>query len=264
MVDAERTWTYRELLALPSLEIPITMTCVSNEVGGDLVGTAVWQGVRLADLLDAVGVDPAATQIVGRAFDGFTTGMPVEAAFDRDTIVAYAMNGEPLPSAHGFPLRMVTPGLYGYVSATKWLSEVELTTFEAFDQYWVARGWDERAPIKTQSRIDTPGSFGRVPVGTTVPVAGVAWAQTRGIEKVEVRVDDGPWQEAELAAPVSDVTWRQWVWRWDTTGLTGGRHQLTTRATDATGEVQTEDRARPFPDGASGWHSIAVLAQSDG
>jgi DMSO/TMAO reductase YedYZ molybdopterin-dependent catalytic subunit len=263
MVERERTLAYGDLLDLPSLEVPITMTCVSNEVGGDLVGTAVWQGVPLSDLLDAVGVDPAATQIVGRAFDGFTTGMPVAAVFDRDALVAYGMNGEPLPPAHGFPLRLVTPGLYGYVSATKWLTELELTTFDAFDQYWVERGWAARAPIRTQARIDTPDGFGRIPVGTTVPVAGVAWAQTRGIDRVEVRVDDGEWHAAELAAAVSDVTWRQWVWRWDTTGLSPGRHQLTVRATDGTGRLQTEDRSRPFPRGASGWHSVAVLARDD-
>ena len=264
MVAQERTFTYRELLDLPSLEVPITLTCVSNEVGGDLVGTAVWQGVRLSDLLEMVGTDDAATQLVGRAFDGFTTGMPVEAAFDRDTLVAYGMNGDPLPPVHGFPLRLVTPGLYGYVSATKWLRELELTTFDAYDQYWVQRGWAPQAPIKTQARIDTPGSFGRVPVNSTVPVAGVAWAQTRGIERVEVRVDDGPWRDAELAAAVNDVTWRQWKWPWDTAGLSPGRHQLTVRATEAGGRVQTEERARPFPDGASGWHSVAVLAQGGG
>ncbi len=209
-------------------------------------------------------MSPQATQLVGRAFDGFTTGMPVEAAYDRDALVAYGMNGESLPPTHGFPLRMVTPGLYGYVSATKWMTDIELTTFDAFDQYWVERGWDQRAPIKTQSRIDTPGGFGRFTVGDTVPVAGVAWAQTRGIAKVEVRVDDGGWQEADLAAPVSDITWRQWVWRWDTSGLEPGRHQLTVRATEKGGEVQTDEKARPFPNGASGWHSIAVLAQEPG
>lgn len=261
MVEQERTFTYGELLEMPAVELPLTLTCVSNEVGGDLVDTAVWQGVLLADLLDRVGVDPQASQVVGRAFDGFTTGMPVEAALDRPALVAYGMNGEPLPAVHGFPLRMVTPGLYGYVSATKWMTEIELTTFEAFDQYWVERGWDDRAPIKTQSRIDTPGPFGRVPIGDTVPVGGVAWAQTRGIDRVEVRVDDGPWETADLGAPVNDITWRQWVWRWDTSGLATGRHQLTVRAVDGTGEVQTEQRADPFPNGASGWHSIAVMAE---
>ncbi len=259
MVAEEQTLTYADLLALPAVERTITMTCVSNEVGGDLVGTATWQGVRLADLLDRVGVDERADQVVGRAFDGWTAGFPVEAVADNEALVVYGMNGEPLPEVHGFPLRLVTPGLYGYVSATKWLSEIELTTFDAFDMYWVERGWDRRGPIKVQSRIDTPSGFDRVRRGDTVPVAGVAWAQTRGIEAVEVRVDDGEFQPAELAESVGPDTWRQWVWRWDTGAVEPGRHQLTVRATDATGQVQPEERQPPFPNGASGWHNLAVF-----
>ncbi|MBY5163831.1 molybdopterin-dependent oxidoreductase [Salsipaludibacter albus] len=258
MVDEERTWSYGELLAMPSVERVITMTCVSNEVGGGLVGTARWQGVRLADLLETVGVDPAATQVVGRAHDGFTAGFPVEAVGDRDCLVAWGMNDEPLPAAHGFPLRLVTPGLYGYVSATKWLSEVELTTFDALDAYWVERGWAERAPIKVSSRIDTPEPFARLG-RSTVAVAGVAWAQTRGIDAVEVRVDDGEFREARLATAVGTDTWRQWVFEWDTTDVEPGRHQLTVRATDADGTVQREERTPPFPEGATGWHSQAVF-----
>ncbi len=258
MVDQEETFTYDDLLAMPSVERAITMTCVSNQVGGNLVGTATWQGVPLAALLERVGVDPAADQVVGRAFDDWTAGFPVEAVAERESLVVYAMNGEPLPEVHGFPLRLVTPGLYGYVSATKWLSEIELTTFDAFDQYWVERDWDQRAPIKVMSRIDTPVGFDRLASGT-VPVAGVAWAQTRGIDRVEVRVDDGEFQQADLAEAVGTDTWRQWVWPWDTDAIEPGRHTLTVRATDGTGEVQTEERAEPFPNGASGWHSVVVF-----
>jgi DMSO/TMAO reductase YedYZ molybdopterin-dependent catalytic subunit len=258
-VDQERTWTLDELeQEFEVIERAITLTCVSNEIGGNLVGTATWTGVRVADVLEAVGVDASATQLVGRAFDDFTVGYPVEAAFDRDAMLVVGMNGEPLPAAHGFPLRMIVPGLYGYVSATKWLTELELTTFEAFDQYWVERDWDQEAPIKTMSRIDTPKGLETVAAGT-VPIAGVAWAQTRGITKVEVSIDEGPWQEAELGPAFTDVTWRQWAYRWDTTGVAAGRHDVRCRATDVTGEAQTEDRQPPFPNGASGWPSVAVF-----
>lgn len=258
MVDEEVKLSYQDLLDMDAVDLPITMTCVSNEVGGDLVGTARWQGVRLADVLQRAGVDDAATQVVGRAHDGWTGGFPVAAAFDRDAIVAWGMNGEPLPPEHGFPLRLVTPGLYGYVSATKWLTELELTTFEEFDMYWVERDWVQRAPIKVSSRIDTPAGLATLDRGT-VAVAGVAWAQTRGIQRVEVQVDDGEFEEADLAEEVSADTWRQWVYRWDTTELAPGRHQLTVRATDADGTTQTRERMPPFPSGSTGWHSIAVL-----
>jgi molybdopterin-dependent oxidoreductase-like protein protein len=169
-------------------------------------------------------------------------------------MVAVGMNGEPLPVEHGFPARLVVPGLYGYVSATKWLAEIELTTLEAFDAYWIPRGWAKEAPIKTQSRIDVPRGTATIPPGPT-PIAGVAWAPTRGIERVEVRIDDGPWTEARLAAGVDVDTWRQWVLEWD---ATPGPHVLSVRATDGTGETQTEERARPAPDGASGWHTVRV------
>ena len=265
MVDQERTFTLDELVGeFEVIERAITLTCVSLEIGGDLVGNARWRGVRVADVLDTVGVDPAATQLVGRAFDDFTTGYPVERAFDRDALLAIGMNGEPLPPAHGYPLRMVVPGLYGYVSATKWLTDLELTTFQAFDQYWVERDWDERAPIKTMSRIDTPSSFDSVDADAVVPVAGVAWAQTRGIQAVEVRVDGGPWQQADLASEFSDVTWRQWRWGWDTGKVAPGRHDLEVRAVDGTGEVQTEERQPPFPNGATGWHRVVVTVADPG
>jgi DMSO/TMAO reductase YedYZ molybdopterin-dependent catalytic subunit len=179
----------------------------------------------------------------------------VEQVMDgRDALLAFGMNGTPLPFDHGFPVRMLVPGLYGYVSACKWIVDIELTTFDAYDAYWVPRGWAAEAPVKTQSRIDTPRPLSRPKAGT-VMVAGVAWAQHRGIRRVEVRVDDGPWRDAELGAEDSRDTWRQWVYRWQ---AVPGRHSLTVRATDGTGRTQTERRAETMPDGASGWHSVVV------
>lgn len=255
MVDEELEFSYADILAMDMIEERITMTCVSNEVGGGLVGTADWLGVPLEGLLEQAGIRKGADQVVGRAFDGFTTGFPVEVLDGRPAMLAVGMNGEPLPLAHGFPARIIVPGLYGYVSATKWLTEIELTTFADFDQYWVQRDWSAEGPIKTMSRIDTPRGLGKVKAGKA-RIGGVAWAQTRGIEKVEVKLDDGEWTEAELAAEDSTLTWRQWTYEFD---ATPGRHQVVCRATDATGETQTEERARPFPNGASGWHSVAFL-----
>ncbi len=239
MVGKELTLDFDDLLARPMVEHDITMTCVSNEVGGQLVGTARWLGVELAPLLREAGVDPDSDQLVGTSIDGMTIGTPVSAVLDgRAAMLAIAMNGEPLLPEHGFPCRMVVPGLYGYVSATKWLVDLELSRFDAFDPYWVRRGWDQQAPIKTSSRIDTPRPLSRTKAGT-VAVAGVAWAQQRGISKVEVRVDGGAWQEAELSAQVNDDLWRQWVWRWD---AGSGSHTLQVRAVDGDGEVQIEER----------------------
>ncbi|MEX2425088.1 MAG: sulfite oxidase [Acidimicrobiia bacterium] len=257
MVERPLTLTYTELIDRPLVESDITLTCVSNEVGGKLVGNARWLGVRLDDLLAEAGIDPGADQVVGRSVDRYTCGFPVSALDGRDALVAIGMNGEPLPPEHGFPARLIVPGLYGYVSATKWLAEIELTTFDRFDHYWVERGWAVEAPIKTQSRIDTPAALGRISPGATA-VAGVAWAQTRGIERVEVRIDGGQWQDAELAAELNDTTWRQWKLSWD---ATPGRHEISCRATDRTGTTQTEDRTRPIPNGASGWHSIVVIVE---
>jgi DMSO/TMAO reductase YedYZ molybdopterin-dependent catalytic subunit len=255
MVDRELELSYQDVLDRPLVEADITMTCVSNEVGGDLVGNARWLGVRLADLLAEAGVRPGATQVVSRSSDGWSCGFPTEAALDgRDALLAVGMNGEPLPLSHGFPARLVVPGLYGYVSATKWVTEIELTSLEAFDGYWVDRGWAKEAPVKTQSRIDVPRGLARVAPGPTA-VAGVAWAQLRGIDRVEVRVDDGPWSDARLADVPGPTTWRQWVWDWD---AIPGRHTITARATDGRGDTQPEERAEPVPDGATGWHSIVV------
>ena len=259
MVDQPFTLDYAQLLAMPLVEQYVTIACVSNEVGGDLVGNALWRGARLRDVLDRAGVHAGATQIVGRAFDGWTAGFPTSwlDAPDREALVAVAMNGEPLPPEHGYPARLIVPGLYGYVSATKWLTNIELTTLEAFDAYWVPLGWAKEAPILTQSRIDVPRNASSLAAGT-VPVAGVAWAPDRGVSAVEVQVDDGPWQPAELSAPISDATWIQWLYRWE---ATPGPHALRVRATDGTGEVQTDQVTRPAPDGARGHHTIRVTIE---
>jgi len=255
MVERELTLTFDQLMSRPLIERDVTLTCVSNEVGGGYIGNARWLGAPLDDLLDEVGVDPAATQLVSRSVDGFTAGSPTATVRDgRDAMLAIAMNGEPLPIPHGFPVRMIVPGLYGYVSATKWITDIELTTFDAFDAYWVRRGWAQEAPIKTQSRIDTPNARTRVRVGT-VPVAGVAWAQHRGIRAVELRVDEGPWMPARLSVEDTIDTWRQWLVMWE---ATAGEHLLQVRATDRTGDVQPESNAPPFPDGATGYHSVIV------
>ena len=260
MVQQPFTIDFDELLAMDMVEETITMACVSNEVGGDLVGNALWQGVPLRDLLERAGVDPAADQVVGRSVDGFTAGFPTEAVFDgRPALLAVGMNGEPLPIVHGFPARIVVAGLYGYVSATKWLSEIELTTFDSFDAYWIPRGWSAEGPVKTQSRIDVPRGRRRLQPGTVI-VAGVAWAPTRGIERVEVQVDDDDWQEADLGPGTSDTTWRQWVWEWD---AEPGEHTLTVRATDGEGDTQTEDRSAAAPNGATGWHGVSVRVEED-
>lgn len=255
MVDRPLSLSFDDLLAMPHEEVDLTLLCVSNEVGGSLAGNARWTGVRLTDLLDRAGVQPGATQIVGRSVDGWTSGFPTEAAFDgRDALVAVGMNGEPLPLRHGFPARLVVAGLYGYVSATKWLSAIELTTWNGFDAYWVPRGWSKEGPVKTQSRIDVPAHRDSVAAGR-VAVAGVAWAGIRGISGVEVAVDDGDWQPARLAEELGAATWRQWLWEWD---ARPGRHTLTVRATDGDGTVQTAAPSRPAPDGATGHHQVAI------
>lgn len=247
--------SYDDLLAMPLIEQYVTIACVSNRVGGDLVGNALWRGVRLRALFDLAGVRPQASQVVGRSVDGFTVGFPlIHAIADgREPMVALAMNGEPLPASHGFPARLIVPGLFGYVSATKWLSQIELTTWDAFDAYWVPLGWSKEGPILTQSRIDTPRP-GRLAPGT-VPIAGVAWAPDRGIERVEVQVDRGGWRPAELSTPLSRATWVQWRIEWE---ATPGEHVIAVRATDGNGEVQTDMRTPPPPDGARGHHTIEV------
>ncbi|MDE0122147.1 MAG: molybdopterin-dependent oxidoreductase, partial [bacterium] len=247
--------SFAELLTRPVVERYVTLACVSNRVGGSLVGHAKWLGVPLSHILDEAGLLSGAEQVVGRAVDGFTVGFPSTIPYDgRDALVAVGMNGEPLPIRHGFPARLVVAGLYGYVSATKWLSELELTTWNGFDAYWVPRGWAKKAPVKTQSRIDTPRDGSRIGTGNRY-IAGVAWAPHRGIDRVEVQVGDGPWLEAELSAEISDNSWRQWrVW-WDPLP---GSFLIRVRATDGRGATQTDVIRPPAPDGATGWHTIAV------
>lgn len=253
MVGRELRLTYADLLARPLIERDITLSCVSNEVGGDLVSSGRWLGAPLAPLLAEARVRQDADQLVGRSSDGFTAGTPVATVLDgRDAMLAVGLDGRPLPLEHGFPVRMLVPGLYGYVSATKWLTELELTTFAAYDAFWVHQGWARTAPVKTAARIDTPR---RRAAAGPVTIAGVAWAQHRGIARVEVQVDGDPWRDAELAAAIGPDTWRQWRLRWD---ATPGRHVLRVRATDGTGETQTGVETDTTPDGATGWHTIEV------
>jgi DMSO/TMAO reductase YedYZ molybdopterin-dependent catalytic subunit len=255
MVDREIEMDMEQLLARRLIERDITLACVSNEVGGRYIGNARWIGAPLKSILEEVGVHERADQLLSRSADGFTVGTPTAALMDgRDAMLAVAMNGEPLPLKHGFPVRMVVPGLYGYVSATKWVVDMELTTFHAFDAYWVSRGWARKAPIKTMSRIDTPRSSQELAVGH-IAIAGVAWAQHKGIARVEVRIDAGSWQRAELAAQDTIDTWRQWVYRWE---AARGPHAIAVRATDKSGYTQTAQKRPPIPDGATGWHTIHV------
>jgi DMSO/TMAO reductase YedYZ molybdopterin-dependent catalytic subunit len=255
-VDNKLSITFAELLKMPMIEKDITLNCVSNEVGGPYISSTRWLGVRVRDLLERAGIQDGVDQILSESTDGMTISTPIEALTDdRDALIAVAMDGEPLPSRHGFPARMVTPGLYGFVGATKWLTKLTATTYAAEQAYWTKRDWLIDGTVKTQARIDTPMGLATYKPGK-VAIGGVAWAQTRGIKEVEVRVDDGPWQKATLGPDGGTDYWRQWFWVWD---ATTGRHDLTVRATDGTGEVQTEKRADPFPGGASGWHSIVVL-----
>jgi DMSO/TMAO reductase YedYZ molybdopterin-dependent catalytic subunit len=254
-VDHPFELSFAEVLAMPMVEAYVTLQCVSNEVGGPLVGNAKWLGVPLKALLDRAGVQNGADQIVGRSVDDFTVGFPTAAVLDgRTALLAVGMNGEPLPTKHGFPVRLVIAGLYGYVSATKWVTELEATRFADYNSYWVDRGWSQQAPIKTESRIDVPHGKGTLAAGT-VPIAGVAWAPTRGIRRVEVQVDNDPWHDAELATAISGNTWRQWRYLWQ---ATSGTHQLRVRATDGTGAVQSAVDSPPPPDGATGYHTIVV------
>jgi DMSO/TMAO reductase YedYZ molybdopterin-dependent catalytic subunit len=255
MVDRELELSYEDLLRMPLVERRITLTCVSNEVGGTYVGNATWLGVRMKDLLDRAGIKGGADALLSTSVDEMTIGTPLDALTDgRDALLAVGMNGVPLPLEHGFPARMVTPGLYGFVSATKWVTDLEVTRFSDFKAYWTKKGWAVKAPIHTESRIDVPRQFASVNAGK-VAVAGVAWAQHTGIDKVEVRVDGGAWQQARLAAQDTTDTWRQWVFAWE---APRGQHKLEVRATDTSGYTQTPHRASPRPDGATGWHSVTV------
>jgi DMSO/TMAO reductase YedYZ molybdopterin-dependent catalytic subunit len=258
MVDREITITFADLIRQPLIEHYITLCCVSNPVAGPYIGNAKWLGASLATLLRSAGIRSGASQLLCTSVDGFTSGTPVQVVMEgRDALLAVAMNGSPLPVAHGFPARMVVPGLYGYVSATKWVTDINVTTFADAQGYWVPRGWSQQAPIKTESRIDVPNGSAPVPAGRA-QVAGVAWAQHKGIDAVEVRVDGGRWHQARLAAVPGIDTWRQWVWDWD---AAPGNHTIEARATDATGYTQTALQAPPEPNGATGYPSVAVSVQ---
>ncbi|MBI9115130.1 molybdopterin-dependent oxidoreductase [Sanguibacter suaedae] len=255
MVEEEVEITFDELLGSELVEAWVTLICVSNTVGGDLVGNAKWLGLPVRDVLARARPLPGADMVLSRSIDGFTASTPLEILTDeRDALLAVGMNDAPLPVRHGFPVRLVVPGVYGYVSATKWVTELKVTTFAEDVAYWSTRGWSERGPVKTASRIDTPRRDAEVSAGT-VPVGGVAWAQQRGITAVEVQVDDGPWEPAVLADEASVDTWRQWTYPWE---ATTGEHTLRVRATDGDGDVQTSDDAPPAPDGATGWHEVTV------
>jgi DMSO/TMAO reductase YedYZ molybdopterin-dependent catalytic subunit len=259
MVSRELTLSFDQLLRRPLIESYITLTCVSNPVGGPYIGNARWLGASLGALLREAGIKAGADQLYCTSFDGFTSGTPVQTAMDgREALLAIGMNGKPLPTAHGFPVRTVVPGLYGYVSACKWITDIEVTTYAANHAYWADRGWTQQAPIKTESRIDVPSGQGPVKAGNTA-IAGVAWAQHKGIDAVEVRVDGGPWLHARLAAVPGIDTWRQWSIEWN---ATPGTHRIEARATDATGYTQTALTEPPEPNGATGYPMVTATVTS--
>ena len=255
LVERPLRLTWADLTALPVVERDITLNCVSNEVGGPYIGGARWLGVRTRDLLERAGVRPEADQVLSRSVDGFTVSTPVQALLDdRDALIAIGMNGRPLPVEHGFPARLITPGLYGYVGATKWLTQLVLTTYAKDAAYWTVRGWAEHGPVKPSSRIDVPRGLSRVPAGDVI-VAGTAWAQHIGVARVQLRVDGGAWQETTIGPDAGIDYWRQWRFPWR---ATSGEHTLESRVIDDSGTPQSELVAPPFPDGASGLHKITV------
>ncbi len=258
LVDNPLELTFEDLLARPQIERQITLSCVSNPVGGQLVGNALWQGVLLKDILEEAGLQEGAEQVVSRSIDGWTCGSPIEAIMDgRDAMLAIAMNGEPLPAQHGYPVRIVVPGLFGYVSATKWVTDIRLTRWDEFDAYWIPRGWSKEGPVKTMARIDTPRSNTTQSVaGDGVAIGGVAWAVHRGVSKVQIRLDEGEWRDAEMGSVPSADTWVQWVYR--LTDAEPGKHLIEVRAFDGEGEPQPEQPAAVAPNGAQGYHRIAM------
>lgn len=254
MVENEFTLGFEELLAQELIESYVTLTCVSNVVGGNLAGNAKWLGYPLREVLARAKPTAGADMVLSTSIDGFSASTPLPVLQDsRDAILAVGMNGEPLPLEHGFPVRMVVPGLYGFVSATKWVVDLEVTTFAEKAGYWTSRGWSSHGPIKTSSRIEVPRALARVPAGT-LAIGGSAWAQTTGISKVELKIDDSDWQPAVLAAEASVDTWRQWSYTWD--NATPGTHKVQVRAHDNNGQLQIEEQAPPEPDGSTGWHSM--------
>jgi DMSO/TMAO reductase YedYZ molybdopterin-dependent catalytic subunit len=257
LVDHPMTVTFADLLARPRTQLWMTLNCVSNPVGGPLIGNAWWSGVLLKDLLAEAGVQQGADAVKQTSDDGWTCGTPLSALTDdRQAILAFAMNGKPLPFDHGFPVRTVVPGLYGYVSACKWVTDLEVTTFDSFTAYWTDRGWSEQGPVKLASRIDVPRDGARVSTGP-VQVGGLAWQQNTGIQAVEVQLDGGTWQRATLAPKRLTDSWVQWQ---ATVDVAAGDHQVRVRAVNDDGEVQTPVRADPAPNGASGWHTISISA----
>jgi len=256
MTEREVVLSFQDILDLGVREYVITLTCVSNEVGGPLLGNARWLGVPLREVLALAGPTAGADMVLSTSFDGFTAGTPLDALTDplRDAILAVGMNGEPLPAEHGFPVRMVVPGLYGYVSATKWLTELKVTTFANDEGYWTPRGWDALGPIKLSSRLDTPRVDRAVPPGLT-KVAGVAWAQPIGIAAVDITIDGGAWLPATLSAPINNDSWVQWFVDWD---APTGVHTIVVRAIDNDGNVQLQERVPPSPNGSTGWQSSLV------
>jgi DMSO/TMAO reductase YedYZ molybdopterin-dependent catalytic subunit len=258
LVEEELRLTFQDLLDADLIESHITLTCVSNPVGGNLAGNAKWLGLPLREVLRWARPTAGADMVLSTSIDGFSASTPLEVLQDdRDAILAIGMNGEPLPLEHGYPVRMVVPGLYGFVSATKWVVDLEVTRFADSKAYWTGRGWSERGPIKTMARVEVPKSFAKIAAGR-MAIGGTAWAQTRGITRVEVQIDNQEWAEATLSAEASLVTWRQWSYEWE---ATPGPHYIKVRATDGTGEVQTDQRAEPVPDGASGWQSVMVTVE---
>jgi DMSO/TMAO reductase YedYZ molybdopterin-dependent catalytic subunit len=256
MVDQRVEMSFQDILDMGLDEYAITLTCVSNEVGGELVGNAKWLGVPLRDVLKKAGVKSGADMVLSRSIDGYTASTPLSALTDDDldAILAVGMNGEPLPLEHGFPVRMVVPGLYGYVSATKWLTELKVTTFAQDEAYWTPRGYSAEAPIKFASRVDTP-KIGEAVAAGKIPIAGVAWAQSVGIDRVEVSIDDGDWMPATLSAPINDDTWVQWFMEWD---ATPGTHYVAVRAVNKNGDLQIQERAPIAPNGSSGWQRSLI------
>ncbi len=253
MVRNPFTITFDELLAMPMVERDVTLTCVSNPIGGPYVGSTRWQGVLVADIIRRADPEARAEQVLSSGADGFSASTPLDVMLDgRDAMIAVAMDGEPLTRVHGFPARLLTPGLYGYVGATKWLEKLTLTTYDEAQAYWTKRGWGEQGPVKTATRIDVPGN--QLGAGET-QIAGIAWATHRGISKVEVRIDDGPWQEATLGEDVDKDYWRQWHLKWQ---AESGTHQITARAFDGAGEVQTDAVQDVLPDGPTGYHVRTV------
>jgi DMSO/TMAO reductase YedYZ molybdopterin-dependent catalytic subunit len=262
LVDRPFELSYSELLALGLEELDATLVCVHNPVGGHRIGTARWLGVPLARLLERAGVRPEADQVLARSVDGFSAGVPLTVLDeDRAALVAVGMNDEPLPAGHGYPARLLVPGLWGADANTKWLSELEVTTFAAVADYWDRRGWPrEPSPVEPSSRIDVPRERAVLPAGSAV-VAGVAWAPPHGVEQVEVSIDSGPWQVAELSAELDPHAWRQWLRPWE---AAPGRHDLRVRTRSRSGAVQSEESSPPYPRGAHGLHAVEVEVLPEG